>query len=147
MIGTTGNQPAQPENPEKHSLNLPADKPDQAIFSYYRDGMGNVGGLKVKWTIRVGTGPAARRDARKAEAIREALEWIRKHGKHQITCRATITTSTPHPPPPVQTPHTPLYGSKSERITVFHRGPGAGERRAAAVAAAARRRRVTCWRR
>ena len=84
--------------------------------------MGNVGGLKVKWTIRVGTGPAARRDARKAEAIREALEWIRKHGKHQITCRATITTSTPHPPPPVQTPHTPIYGSKSERITVIHRG-------------------------
>jgi hypothetical protein len=42
--------------------------------------MGNVGGLKVKWTVRVISGPAAARwDARQAEAIREALEWIRKH--------------------------------------------------------------------
>jgi hypothetical protein len=77
---TNGNQPATSENPEKHPSNLPADKPEQAIFSYYRDGMGNVGGLKVKWTIRVIGGPAAARwDARQAEALREALEWIRKH--------------------------------------------------------------------
>jgi len=42
--------------------------------------MENVGGLKVKWTVRVVDGPeAAQVDARQAEAIREALEWIRKH--------------------------------------------------------------------
>ena len=80
MSDTTGNRSAAPENQEKHLLNLPADKPEQAILSYYRDGMGNVGGLKVKWTIRVIGGPgAARWDARQAEALREALEWIRKH--------------------------------------------------------------------
>ena len=42
--------------------------------------MENVGGLKVKWTVRVVSGPeAAQVDARQAEAIREALEWIRRH--------------------------------------------------------------------
>ena len=80
MTDTARNQQPALENPEKHSLNLPADKPEQAIFSYYRDGMRNVGGLKVKWTIRVISGPAAARwDTRQAEALREALEWIRKH--------------------------------------------------------------------
>jgi hypothetical protein len=76
----TPNEPAPHGNNEKSHPVLPADKPEQAIFSYYRDGMGNVGGLKVKWTVRVITGPgAARWDARQAEALREALEWIRKH--------------------------------------------------------------------
>ena len=38
--------------------------------------MGNAGGLKVKWKIRVATGPeAARLDARQAAAIRELLIW------------------------------------------------------------------------
>jgi len=42
--------------------------------------MGNTGGLKIKWTVRVVSGPeAAQADARQAEAIREALEWIRRH--------------------------------------------------------------------
>ena len=65
---------------KEHDGNLPADIPRGAIYSYYRDGMENVGGLKVKWTVRVVAGPeAAQVDARQAEAIREALECIRRH--------------------------------------------------------------------
>ena len=75
------NQPRErPGEQEKQASNLPADIPRGAIYSYYRDGMDNVGGLKVKWTVRVVAGPeAAAVDARQAEAIREALEWIRRH--------------------------------------------------------------------
>jgi len=76
-------EPAPGESPEEqkeHAENLPADIPRGAIYSYYRDGIDNVGGLKVKWTVRVVSGPeAAQVDARQAEAIREALEWIRRH--------------------------------------------------------------------
>ena len=49
-------------------------------MSYYRDDMENAGGLKVKWKIRVATGPeAARLDARQAAAIRELLIWATQH--------------------------------------------------------------------
>jgi hypothetical protein len=42
--------------------------------------MENVGGLKIKWTVRVVSGPdAARVDARLAEAIREILRWAHQH--------------------------------------------------------------------
>jgi hypothetical protein len=69
-----------PENRKEHAGDLPADISRGAIYSYYRDGMENVGGLKVKWTVRVVDGPeAAQVDAHQAEAIREALEWIRRH--------------------------------------------------------------------
>jgi hypothetical protein len=38
------------------------------------------GGIKVRFKVRVVTGPqAARYDARQAEAIREALTWAVKH--------------------------------------------------------------------
>jgi len=68
------------EDGKEHARNLPADITRSTIYNYYRDGMENVGGLKVKWTVRVVDGPeAAQVDARQAEAIREALEWIRKH--------------------------------------------------------------------
>jgi len=69
-----------PDGDKEHGGNLPANITRGAIFSYYRDGMENAGGLKVKWTVRVVSGPeAAQVDARQAEAIREALEWIRRH--------------------------------------------------------------------
>ena len=48
-----------PGDQEKQASNSPADIQRGAIYSYYRDGMENVGGLKVKWTIRVVTGPDA----------------------------------------------------------------------------------------
>jgi hypothetical protein len=41
---------------------------------------GKPGGMKVRWKIRVANGPeASRLEARQAEAIKEALTWLRKH--------------------------------------------------------------------
>jgi hypothetical protein len=72
----------EPESTEESPTILPADIPRGAIYSYYRDDMENAGGLKVKWTIRVVTGPdAAPVDARQADAIREALTWAQRHHK------------------------------------------------------------------
>lgn len=69
-----------PDDGKEHTSNSPADIPRSAIYSYYRDGMENVGGLKIKWTVRVVSGPdAARVDARLAEAIREILRWAHQH--------------------------------------------------------------------
>ncbi len=48
------------------------------------------GGIKVRWKVRVVTGPqAARYDARQAEAIREALTWA---VRHQRQLRSTQDT-------------------------------------------------------
>jgi hypothetical protein len=42
--------------------------------------MENVGGLKVKWKIRVVSGPeAVRLDARQNQAIKELLAWASQH--------------------------------------------------------------------
>lgn len=69
-------QEDQQEITEEQAGNSPATIPDNAYLSYYRDDMENAGGLKVKWKIRVATGPeAARLDARQAAAIRELLIW------------------------------------------------------------------------
>ena len=69
-------QEDQPEIAEEQVGNSPVTIPDDAYLSYYRDDMENAGGLKVKWKIRVATGPeAARLDARQAAAIRELLIW------------------------------------------------------------------------
>ena len=65
---------------EEQVSNSPVTIPDDAYLSYYRDDMENAGGLKVKWKIRVATGPeAARLDARQATAIRELLLWATQH--------------------------------------------------------------------
>jgi hypothetical protein len=72
-----------PGDQEEQAGNLPADITRGAIYSYYRDGMENTGGLKIKWSVRVVTGPdAAKVDARQAEAIREILQWAQRH--HRI---------------------------------------------------------------
>jgi hypothetical protein len=69
-----------PGDGKEQAGNSPADIPRSAIYSYYRDGMENVGGLKIKWTVRVIDGPeAARVDARQAKAIREILRWAHQH--------------------------------------------------------------------
>ncbi len=53
-------------------------------MGYYRDGMENVGGLKVKWKIRVVTGPKATRlDTRQAQAIKELLQWATQYFQRQ----------------------------------------------------------------
>jgi hypothetical protein len=44
--------------------------------------MENVGGLKIKWTVRVVDGPdAAQVDVRQAEAIKEILQWAHQHNR------------------------------------------------------------------
>ena len=71
-----------PADQEKQASNSPADIQRGAIYSYYRDGMENAGGLKVKWSVRVVTCPdAAQVDARQAEVIREILQWAQRHNR------------------------------------------------------------------
>jgi hypothetical protein len=61
---------------EEHVSNSRVAIPDNAYLSYYRDDVEDTGGLKVKWKIRVATGPEATRlDARQTHAIRELLIW------------------------------------------------------------------------
>jgi hypothetical protein len=50
--------------------------PNGSIYSYNLDNRKTPGGLKVRWKIRVATGPEAGRwDARQADAIKELLTW------------------------------------------------------------------------
>jgi hypothetical protein len=50
--------------------------PNGTIYSYNLDDSKTPGGLKVRWKIRVATGPEAGRwDARQADAIKELLTW------------------------------------------------------------------------
>ncbi len=64
--------------------------PSGTIYSYNVDDSKTPGRLKVRWKVRVVTGPqAARYDARQAEAIREALTWA---VRHQRQLRSTQDT-------------------------------------------------------
>ena len=55
---------------------LPLIIPNGTIYSYNLDDSKTPGGLKVRWKIRVATGPEAGRwDARQADAIKELLTW------------------------------------------------------------------------
>ena len=69
--------PGMPRKPgEEHAGNSPVTIPDCTIYSYNLDDSKTPGGIKVRWKIRVATGPeAARYDARQAEAIKELLTW------------------------------------------------------------------------
>jgi hypothetical protein len=68
-----------PEPGPEYDLELLESIPNGTIFAYNLDERETPGGMKVRWKIRVVTGPeAARVDARQAEAIREALSWLRK---------------------------------------------------------------------
>ena len=65
---------------EEHTGNSLADIPDSTTYTYNMDDSKTPGGIKVRWKVRVVTGPqAARYDARQAEAIREALTWVMRH--------------------------------------------------------------------
>jgi len=69
----------QQEPAEKYPPELLNAIPNGTIFAYNLDEDKTPGGMKVRWKIRVATGPeATRTDARQAEAIREALTWLRK---------------------------------------------------------------------
>ena len=64
-------------------LGLLAAIPNGTIYSYNLDDTKTPGGLKVRWKIRVATGPeAARWDARQADAIKELLTWATQHQQH-----------------------------------------------------------------
>ena len=76
------------EKGKEHAGNSPGNGPESAIYSYNMDDSKTPGGLKVRWKIRVVTGPeAARLDARQAEAIKELLPWARQHPAPQLTPR------------------------------------------------------------
>ena len=70
----------QAELEENYPPELLAAIPNGTILAYNLDEKNNAGGMKVRWKVRVATGPEAQRlEARQAEAIREALVWLRKH--------------------------------------------------------------------
>jgi hypothetical protein len=61
---------------EERAGNSPTDIPDSTIYTYNMDDSKTPGGLKVRWKVRVITGPAAAAyDARQNAAIRELLQW------------------------------------------------------------------------
>jgi hypothetical protein len=67
---------------EQHGNSLDAI-PSGTIFAYNLDEKETPGRLKVRWKIRVVTGPdATRTEARQADAIRELLQWARQHQHH-----------------------------------------------------------------
>jgi hypothetical protein len=61
---------------EEHAGNSPASILESAIHTYNMEDSKTPGGLKVRWKVRVITGPAAAQyDARQNAAIRELLQW------------------------------------------------------------------------
>jgi len=73
-------QASDPETGENYNKELLDAIPNGTIFAYNMDQGETPGGMKVRWKIRVATGPeAARVDARQTEAIREALVWVHRH--------------------------------------------------------------------
>jgi len=68
------------ENTGEYPLELLTAIPNGTIFAYNLDDRKTPGGLKVRWKIRVATGPEGTRwDARQAEAIKELLQWAQRH--------------------------------------------------------------------
>ena len=64
------------EKHEEHASNSPVSIPDSTIYTYNMDDSKTPGGLKVRWKVRVITGPAAAQyDVRQNAAIRELLSW------------------------------------------------------------------------
>jgi hypothetical protein len=64
----------------EHAADSPVAIPNSTIYAYNLDDSKTPGGLKVRFKVRVVTGPgAARYDARQAEAIREILTWAQRH--------------------------------------------------------------------
>ena len=77
---TAETQAEQQEQAGKYPPELLAAIPNGTIFAYNLNEGETAGGMKVRWKIRVANGPEAQRaEARQAEAIREALVWLRRH--------------------------------------------------------------------
>ena len=75
----------KPREPGKeHAGNSSEAIPESTIYSYNLDDSKTPGGIKVRWKIRVVTGPAAvRYDARQNQAIRELLQWASRHQRRR----------------------------------------------------------------
>ncbi len=73
--------PDKPPEPDpEYDLETLNTIPNGTIFAYNLDEGKTPGGLKVRWKIRVVSGPeAARWDERQAEAIKELLQWASRH--------------------------------------------------------------------
>jgi hypothetical protein len=68
------------ERGKEHLRNSPESILESIIYAYNLDDTKTPGGLKVRWNVRVVTGPAAARyDARQNQAIRELLQWAARH--------------------------------------------------------------------
>jgi hypothetical protein len=68
------------DKPEEQTGNSTESIPESTICSYNMDDSKTPGGLKVRWKIRVVSGPAAARyDARLNQAITELLQWASQH--------------------------------------------------------------------
>ena len=77
-----------PERDEQFDLEWLNAIPSGTIFAYNLDDRKTPGGLKVRWKIRVVSGPeAARYDARQAQAIMEALRWTHRHQRQLRAAR------------------------------------------------------------
>ena len=64
------------DKPEEMILEMLRAIPNGTIYSYNLDDGKTPGGLKVRWKVRVATGPEAGRwDARLVDAIKELLTW------------------------------------------------------------------------
>ena len=73
------------EKTEEQAGNYDNNAADDAIFAYNLNDGETPGKLKVRWKVRVATGPEARRlDARQADAIRELLQWAARYS-HRAT--------------------------------------------------------------
>jgi hypothetical protein len=73
-------QGESPDTHEEQTGNSPESIPTDTIYAYNLDETKTPGGLKVRWKVRVITGPAAARwDARQNKAIMELLQWASRH--------------------------------------------------------------------
>jgi hypothetical protein len=71
------------EKSEEQAGNSPDNIPDRTIYAYNLDDKKTPGGLKVRWKVRVSTGPAAARyNTRQNAAIMELLQWASRHQHH-----------------------------------------------------------------
>ena len=78
------------ESAEEHAGSSLDTIPNGTIYSYNMDDSKTPGGIKVRWKVRVVTGPqAARYDARQAEAIKEALTWVVRHQDQLASTQGT----------------------------------------------------------
>lgn len=73
--------PEKPPEPGKENASEPVKAiPNGTIYAYNLDDSETPGGLKVRFKVRVVTGPEAdRHEARLNQALIGALQWTRRH--------------------------------------------------------------------